>query len=140
MAEAGAATQVEAAAERLAFFKLIVPDADEAARFYAEVLGMDCADRIDTPRFRERMMVTPGGAFTLVLMEWTDGRANNQGTAHGPVGFYADDLDAAAARIEAAGGRIANGPFSMGAARILFMTTPHGHEIELIERGGAGDR
>ena len=32
MAEADAAAPVEAAAERLAFFKLIVPDADEAAR------------------------------------------------------------------------------------------------------------
>ena len=140
MAEAGAATRVEAAAERLAFFKLIVPDADKAARFYAEALGMACADRIDTPRFRERMMVSPVGSFTLVLMEWTDGRAITQGTAHGPVGFNVDDLDAAAVRIEAAGGRIANGPFSLGAARILFMTTPHGHEIELVERGGAGDR
>ena len=140
MAEADAAAPVEAASERLAFFKLIVPDADEAARFYADVLGMDCADRIDTPRFRERMMVTPGGSFTLVLMEWTDGRAITQGTAHGPVGFTVDDLDAVAARIEAAGGRIASGPFSLGAARILFMTTPHGHKIELIERGAAGDR
>ena len=140
MAEADAAAPVEAAAGRLAFFKLIVPDADEAARFYADVLGLDCADRIDTPRFRERMMVSPGGSFTLVLIQWTDGRAITQGTDHGPVGFTVDDLDAVAARIEAAGGRIASGPFSLGAARILFMTTPHGHKIELIERGAAGDR
>ena len=123
----------DASAETIAFFKLTVPDVESAEAFYSAALGMVRTREINEAPYRERMLQSPGAGFTLVLFQWLDGRSLENGNGYGPVGFYTTDMDAAIARIEAAGGKLKSGPHSFGPSSVVFLTSPQGHELELIQ-------
>lgn len=118
----------------LGFVKLVLPDIDAAERFYTAGLGMARRRQVEGPTFREVMLATPGGDFTLVLFQWRDGRALQQGTAHGPVGFLTHDLDLLLQRLLDLGATLKNGPVQGGGMRAVFLYSPDGHEIELLQR------
>ena len=78
---------------RLSFFKLTVPNAVAAEKFYTSAFGMTRQNIVDTKDFKEIMLISPDGAFTLVMFEWKDGREIVIGNGYGPLGFVTRDLE-----------------------------------------------
>ena len=122
----------DAAPALFTFVKLAVADIDAATRFYEAAFGMTHADTVDTPSFREHMMKGAAGSTTIVLFHWKDGREIETGNGYGPIGMTTRDLDSDLARAIDAGARQKGETISFGPARIAFVLTPDGHEIELI--------
>lgn len=115
------------------FFKINVADLDAAVAFYTQVFGFAVADKISTDEVEERMLAMPGAKFTLVLLQWQDGRAITVGNGFGPAGFLTRDVDAAYARALAHGASAHRPPTDMGPMRVAFVLDPEGHEIEMIQ-------
>ena len=118
----------------LALFKLVVPDLDAAERFYNETLGFQRRLTFEGPGFREVVLGQGAQDVSMVLFQWTDGRALPAGATHGPIGFFTPDLDALIAQLQAAGARLKMPPMEDAGMRIAFMESPHGHELELLQR------
>ena len=119
------------------FVKLTVADIDAATAFFEKAFGMTHADTVDTPAFREHMMSGRKGSATIVLFHWKDGREIETGNGYGPVGMITRDLDADLARALSAGAIQKGDTVSFGPARIAFVLTPEGHEIEMMQMGEA---
>jgi len=115
------------------FVKLTVRDIESMTRFFVDGFGMTHVDTIDTPGFREHMLAGRKGSATIVLFHWKDARAITIGNGWGPVGLITRDLDRDLARAVAAGARQRGEAVTFGPARIAFVTTPEGHEIELMQ-------
>ena len=115
------------------FVKLTVADIDAATTFFAKAFGMKLADTVDTPTFREHMMAGRKGLATIVLFHWKDGRAIEIGDGYGPIGMVTRDLERDLNRAVEAGAVQKGDTVSFGEARIAFVLTPDGHEIELIQ-------
>lgn len=120
-------------AASLGFFKLVVGNLDQHETFFREALSMTTVNRVDGPGFTEIMLTSPRSKFALVLFHWTDGRPLTVGNAHGPVGFIVPDLEEAIARATNLGAAVTQGPLLFSGTRLVFMTGPEGHPIELIE-------
>lgn len=121
-----------AAVSRLGFFKITVADAEATQRFYEQAFGMTAGEPIIGPGFREHVLKTPDEACAMVLFQ-KDGLEITRGNAYGPIGFYVPDLHAALARAEAAGAVRQGDPQRFGEAHFVFLASPDGHIIELIE-------
>lgn len=119
-------------AVRLGFFKITVADAIATQRFYEEAFGMIASEPIIGPGFREHVLKTPDEACGFVLYQ-KDGLTITRGNSYGPIGFYVPDLKAALARAEAAGAKRQGEPQHFGEAYFVFLASPDGHIIELIE-------
>lgn len=117
------------------FVKLTVKDIDAMTKFFSKGFGMTHADTVDTPEFREHMMAGKKGSATIVLFHWKDGRSIEIGNGWGPVGMITRDLDIDLERAVAAGGVPRGEPVGFGKARIAFIKTPEGHEIEMMQMG-----
>ena len=117
------------------FVKFTVSDIDAATTFFEEGFGMAHADTVDTPTFREHMMAGKQGSATIVLFHWKDGREIEIGNGVGPVGMISRDLDADLDRAISAGASQKGETVSFGKARIAFVLTPDGHEIEIMQMG-----
>ncbi|MDM7956964.1 VOC family protein [Blastomonas sp.] len=117
------------------FVKLVVPDIDNATQFFVAGFGMKHSDTIDTPHFREHMLTGRKGSVTVVLFHWKDKRPLEIGNGWGPLGMISRDLDGDVARAIAAGARQKGETVQFGPARIAFLLTPDGHEIELLQPG-----
>ncbi len=107
---------------------LAVRNADRAFAFYERVFGAVAV-------YRERGFIqaqTPGSWDVLVFEERPDGPRGSGGIAH--FGFrlvQPDDIQAAAAEVKAAGGKIIEqGEFVPGEP-YLFCRDPDGYEIEI---------
>ena len=120
---------------RLAFFKLNVPEMDEALKFYGDALGFSVVQTFDEPEFLEHIMALPGqeAGPNLLLVEYKDGREVGVGSGHGPVGFMTDDIDAVFERALAAGALSLLPVFEMDGVKIAMLLDPWGHEIELVQ-------
>ncbi|HEY9218873.1 MAG TPA: VOC family protein [Phenylobacterium sp.] len=116
------------------FVKLIVRDLEGALAFYEEALGLVAAQTMESPVMTEKVLRKPGaeGGAALILYHHKDGRPLTLGDAHGPVGFYVRDVDAAYAHAVASGGKPAREPADFGTLRAAFVLDPEGHEIELV--------
>lgn len=128
-------TSAAPSAALFSFVKLVVSDIDDATRFFIAGFGMSHADTIDTPQFREHMLTGRKGSVTVVLFHWKDGRALDIGNGWGPLGMISRDLESDIARALAAGARQKGETVRFGPARIAFLLTPDGHEIELLQPG-----
>lgn len=126
--------QSAAPSATFAFTKLIVADLEEAVDFYARVLGLVVAQTVETADMVEKILGKAGqqGGANLILYHHKDGRRLTLGDAHGPVGFYVRDVDAAFALAVQEGARAHREPFDAGALRVAFILDPDGHEIELV--------
>ncbi len=139
---------------RLSHRGMCVSDIETSARFYAEGLGFAPAEQfaMDDPALatvmevpgaviRAQMVRNPQGV-TFELLQFvqpgTSGsrerRPNNQyGLTH--LAFYVDDMDAAAERVRAAGGRVhphTRATFPQGSTTMMYCTDPDGVRIELM--------
>ena len=81
---------------------LSTDDLDESVRFYTETLGMPLKFRDGT-----HFAAVDGGSVTIALATAIDHPIPGQVV----VGVKTDDVDAAAAAIEAAGGAVLKGPY-----------------------------
>lgn len=117
-----------------AFTKLIVANLDDAVNFYARVLGLVVAQTVENADMVEKILAKEGqqGGANLILYHRKDGGALTLGDAHGPVGFYVRDVDAAFAHAVREGAQPQREPFDAGSLRVAFVLDPDGHEIELV--------
>ena len=126
---------MSAPAVRLAFFKLNTPDMAAALKFYEGVFGFAVVQTFDEDDFIEHIMALPGqeNGPNLLLVQYKDGREIASGSAHGPVGFMTEDIDAMFGRAVAAGANPIVPVFDMGGVKVGIFLDPDGHEIELVQ-------
>jgi predicted enzyme related to lactoylglutathione lyase len=120
---------------RLAFFKLNVPDLEQATAFWREAFGFEVLTRFDEAEFREHVMAIPsdGPAPNLMLVQYKDGRDVTVGPGHGPVGLICDDIRASYDQAIASGAMKVSDVFEAAGIKIAVLKSPQGHEIELIQ-------
>lgn len=116
------------------FVKLTVADAHETEKFYCSVFGLVRDSANDLPGFVEIILKSPDNAFGLVLMAYKKERSLDLGNSWGPLGFDTNDLDALTDRAVAAGATVTMGPGEFEGMRYVFLNSPDGHQIELLQR------
>ena len=123
---------------RLAFFKLNVPDLEQATTFWRDAFGFEVLTRFDEAEFREHVMAIPaeGPAPNLMLVQYKDGRDVTVGPGHGPVGLVCTDIRASYAQAVASGAVKEGEIFEAAGIKIAVLKSPQGHEIELIQMAG----
>ena len=125
----------------LAHVALVVPDYDEAIRFYVDVVGFRLTADIDQSQQGKRwVLVQPsGGGASILLARATtnDQRAAIGNQTGGRVFLFldTDDLDRDLARLREAGVRIVREPVSASYGRVAVFADPWGNLWDLIQRG-----
>lgn len=118
-----------------------VLDEDRAVAFYRSAMGLETVDRYPFDSFTLVYMRDPASSFELELTV-NHGRTEpyDLGDGYGHLAVAVDDLHAARARMEAAGGT--PGPIRElqrdGAllGRFFFVKDPDGYSIEVLQRHG----
>jgi len=118
-----------------------VLDEGRAVAFYRDALGLEIVDRYPFDSFTLIYMRDPASTFELELTV-NHGRTEpySLGDGYGHLAVTVDDLDAARAKMEAAGGT--PGPVRElqrdGAllGRFFFIKDPDGYSIEVLQRHG----
>ena len=119
---------------RFGFVKFVVQDLEAMRSFYERAFGLTVSQTIDLPDITELVMRRPGEetGFSLILYWNKDGRETAVGTAHGPLGLFVRDVDAAYAHAVKEGATAHREPWDTGAMRVAFVLDPEGRELELI--------
>lgn len=121
---------------RLAFFKLNVPDVEEARAFWEAAFGFSVTQTYDEVGFIEHIMALPGQAEsgpTLMLVESRPTRDVTVGPGHGPVGLVCVDIAASHAHAVQSGATPLMEPTDVGGVMVSMLKAPQGHEIELVQ-------
>jgi catechol 2,3-dioxygenase-like lactoylglutathione lyase family enzyme len=120
---------------RLGFFKLNVPDLEQATDFWREAFGFSVTGRVDEPAFLENILTLPGqeAGPNLMLVQYKDGRDVTVGPGHGAVGLICDDIQASHDRALLCDAEKVLDVFEAGGVKIAVLNSPQGHEIELIQ-------
>jgi len=123
---------------RLGFFKLNVPAMDPALAFWRDAFGFAVVQTFDEPEFLEHILALPGqeAGPNLLLVQYKDARDVTVGPGHGPVGLICDDIAASHAGALASGATAVTGVFETAGVKVAILTSPEGHEIELIQLPG----
>ena len=136
MSETVAAPEAKAftPSARFGFVKFVVADLDAMKSFYERAFGLVVAQTIDLPDIMELIMRRPGdeAGFSLILYWNKDGSKATLGTAHGPLGVYVRDVDAAYAHAVKEGATGHREPWDTPGMRVAFVLDPEGRELELI--------
>jgi len=119
---------------RMGFVKFVVRDLEAMRSFYERAFGLAVAQTIELPEIVELVMRRPGDetGFSLILYWNRDGREVAVGSAHGPLGLYVRDVDAAFAHAVKQGAGPHREPWDAAAMRVAFVLDPEGRELELI--------
>jgi len=109
--------------------------------FYEAAFGLTVKDKLDFEGFCLIYMVSEGSAFELELTINKDRtEPYDLGDGYGHIAFVVDDLEAAKAKVAAAGGAprdiVDFQPGGTRVARFFFVADPDGYQIEVLERGG----
>ncbi len=118
-----------------------VLDLDKSMRFYADVLDLQEAHRLDFPDFALVYLRNPKNDFEIELT-LNKGRdeAYTHGTGYGHVGVVIEDAAATRAQLVAKGYEPTPvKEFKRGEellARFFFIQDPDGYKIEMLERWG----
>ncbi|HYD23165.1 MAG TPA: VOC family protein [Croceibacterium sp.] len=123
---------------RLGFFKLNVPDLEQATAFWREAFGFAVTGHVDESVFLENILTLPGqeSGPNLMLVQYKDGRDVTVGPGHGSVGLVCDDIEASNDRALLCNAEKVLDVFEAGGVRIAVLKSPQGHEIELIQLPG----
>jgi len=137
MNDAAAAPTSQTAAPisvRMGFVKFVVRDLQAMRSFYERAFGLAVAQTIELPDIVELVMRRPGDetGFSLILYWNRDGREVAVGSAHGPLGLYVRDVDAAFAHAVEVGATPHRAPWDTDVMRVAFVLDPDGRELELI--------
>ena len=118
-----------------------VLDLDRSLKFYAEVLNLHEAHRLDFPDFALVYLRNPQNDFEIELT-WNKGRAEpyTHGDGYGHIGVIIPDAVATQAALAAKGYQpAAVKEFKRDdelLARFFFIQDPDGYKIEMLERHG----
>lgn len=121
---------------RLAFFKLNVPDLQEARSFWESAFGFAITATYDEESFGEHIMALPGQAEagpSLMLVQSRPPRDVTVGPGHGPVGLVCVDIAASFAHAVQSGAESMMEPTDVGGVIVAMLKSPQGHEIELVQ-------
>jgi predicted enzyme related to lactoylglutathione lyase len=121
---------------RLAFFKLNVPDVEEALAFWQSAFGFAVTMTFDEDSFVEKIMALPGqgeSGPSLMLLQSKPPRDVSVGPGHGPVGLMCVDIAASHAHALAHGASEMMPPTDVGGVLVSMLKAPQGHEIELVQ-------
>jgi len=123
---------------RLGFFKLNVPDLEQATTFWREAFGFAVTGHVDEPAFLENILSMPGqqGGPNLMIVQYKDGRSVPVGPGHGAVGLVCEDIHASHDRALLCNAEKILDVFEAGGVKISVLKSPQGHEIELIQLPG----
>jgi lactoylglutathione lyase len=118
-----------------------VLDEARTLAFYGTAFGLKVADRLDFPTFTLVYLSNDDATFELELTinkDRTD--PYNLGDGYGHLAFSVEDVDAAHARLTAAGlaprKLVDFAPAGTVIARFFFVADPDGYQIEVLQRGG----
>ena len=117
-------------AKRVDFVSVPVQDLDRASAFYGETLGLR-----RNPNSSERWVEFETGNVTIALISPAalgpdfEPRANQM-----PIAFRVDDVEAAKAKLEAAGVEFPNGLIDSGVCHIAPFHDPDGNALQLHRR------
>ena len=123
---------------------VLVHDYDEAIAFFTDVLGFDLVEdspsTTDDGRPKRWVVVRPPGAVTGILLAQADGAVQTQavgGQFAGRVGLFlrVDDVDAAHARMTAAGVGFVSGPRTEAYGRVAVFDDVSGNRWDLLGPG-----
>ena len=126
---------------RMGFVKFVVRDLAAMRSFYERAFGLAVSQTIDLPDITELVMRRPGedSGFALILYWPKDGAKDGPedgevtvGTAHGPLGLFVRDVDAAYAHAVNEGATPHREPWDATGMRVAFVLDPEGRELELI--------
>lgn len=112
-----------------------VNDLDRSLRFYTDVLGFIVAQRWTSDAGVLQGVSLKAGVCQLNLSQddWAKGRSREKGVAVRIYCHTAQDIDAIAARIKAAGGHLTEGPKDQPwGARTLGVDDPDGFHITMM--------
>lgn len=128
------------ATPRLGFFKLNVPNMERALLFWQNAFGFAVTLSFDEIDFTEHALALPGqeqAGPSLMLVCRKDGADVTVGKGHGPVGLFCPDLDASLADAIAAGASLVGEVVVLPeGVKVAILTSPDGHEIELVQLPG----
>jgi lactoylglutathione lyase len=118
-----------------------VLDENASVAFYKAAFDMEIADRLDFDDFTLIYLTAPEGSFELELtVNKSQTEAYDLGNGYGHLAVVVEDLEAARAKVEAAGGAprdiVDFRPAGERVARFFFVADPDGYQIEVIEAGG----
>ena len=118
-----------------------VLDLDRSMKFYADVLNLHEAHRLDFPDFALVYLRNPQNDFEIELT-WNKGRVEpySHGDGYGHIGVVIPDAAATQAALSAKGYQpAAVKEFKRDdelLARFFFIQDPDGYKIEMLERHG----
>lgn len=139
---------------RFSHIGICTDDIDRSIRFYRDALDFTVAESFDIGNEVGRTMEVEGVKLRSLFLRRSDGisiellyfdtpdcfgsrerRAMNQfGLTH--LSFWVDDIDAAQARVRAAGGAVHDKTFAdLGYIKLIFCTDPDGVRVELMQSG-----
>ena len=127
-------TTAPAVSARFGFVKFVVHDLAAMRSFYERAFGLAVSQTIDLPDITELVMRRPGEdtGFALILYWPKAGGDVAVGTAHGPLGLFVRDVDAAYAHAVQEGATPHREPWDTPGMRVAFVLDPEGRELELI--------
>jgi predicted enzyme related to lactoylglutathione lyase len=110
---------------------VVVPtdDFDASVKFYGEVLGLPCIDRYGKAPGAEFQ----AGNLTLAVLQ-TDAFGQEFRPNCMPIALQVDDVEAARARLEAAGVEFITDTFDSGVCHQAIFTDPAGNPLDLHHR------
>jgi len=120
--------------------RINVADFDKSVAFYTKVVGLGLAVPSGTEEGYKMAVFTPSGKYTqgesLMVIGWDAKRTRPiDPEAIGWLSFYVPDVDAAVARVKAAGYAVTRepGPVDPNARlRVAIVKDPDGYKIELM--------
>jgi lactoylglutathione lyase len=119
---------------RFGFVKFVVADLDLMRDFYERCFGLRVAYTIEQPDFTELFLRRPGeeAGFSLVLFWYRNGPPIELGSAFGPFGFFARDVDATYAHALKGGAASHMEPYDAPGMRVAFVLDPEGRKLEIV--------
>ncbi len=124
---------------RLSFFKINVPNMDEALTFWRSAFGFEVRQTYDEESFVEHILGLPGQADgpNLMLVHPKVDMDLSVGPGHGPIGLSCDDILTTTENALAAGAqKLMEITEVLPGVRVTMLKSPQGHEIELVQLGG----
>lgn len=121
------------------FTKLVVHDLQGMSAYYQQAYGLKEFDRVQSEIEGDAIdeiflgIESAHGPGAITLLQYPDRPAPTPGAII--LGFVTEDLDALVAAVEAAGGRVTDGPRTSEAApvRVAFTTDPEGNLAENVQ-------
>ena len=121
---------------RLAFLKLNVADLAEARAFWETAFGFTRTGGYDLPQFAEDILALPGQTESgpqIMLVQNKPARDVSVGPGHGPIGLVCVDIAASHAHALTSGATEVMEPTDVGGVIVSLLTSPQGHEVELVQ-------